>query len=147
MPSLMHTTQAADAPPCNTNGALPPFTLFSCSQSNEYAFHPLFYPYDLLASFFTSSLIPSNAFLYILAIFLPVFCHISVVFMPFLRSSSFANPLLFDKSAFYLTINQCHKGGRREAEGKQNGGMTYSQPSLASCSFCILSLPNTTLQR
>ena len=65
----------------------------------------------------------------ILAIFLSVFCCVSAVFMPFLRSSSFANPLLFDKSAFYLTVNHYHSEGRREAEGKQNGLMTYSQPS------------------
>ena len=68
-------------------------------------------------------------FIYILAIFLFVFFRISAVFMLFLRSSSFANSLLFDKSAFYLTANHYHSGGRREAERKQNGLTTYSQPS------------------
>ena len=47
--------------------------------------------------------------------------------MSFLRSSSFVNPLLFDKSAFYLTANHYHSEGRTEAEGKQNGGRTEAE--------------------
>ena len=65
----------------------------------------------------------------VLAIFLSVFCRIPAVFMLFLRSSSFVNPLLFDKSAFYLIANQCHSEGRREAERRQKGLTAYSQPS------------------
>ena len=38
MPTLMPITQVADAPPCNTDGAQPPFTLTICSQSDESAF-------------------------------------------------------------------------------------------------------------
>ena len=75
----------------------------------------------------------------ILTIFLSVFCCISAIFMPFLRSASFANPLFSDKSAFYLTANHYHSEGRREAEGRQKGGMTASRPIrslLASCRFC-----------
>ena len=62
----------------------------------------------------------------ILAVFFFVFCLISAVFMPFLRSSPFANPLLSDKSAFYLTANHYHSEGRREAEGRQNGSRTVA---------------------
>ena len=81
---------------------------------------------------------------YILVIFLPVFYDNSAIFMPFLRSSSFANPLLFDKSAFYLIANQCHSEGRREAGGRQNGDIRDSRPIhslLASCRFCKHFLP------
>ena len=88
---------------------------------------------------FTSALILGNLFFYIFAVFLSVFSRISAVFMPFLRSPSFANPLLFDKSAIYLTANHYHSEGRREAEGKQNGGRTDSRPIhslLASSRFC-----------
>ena len=49
--------------------------------------------------------------------------------MLFLRSSSFAAPLLLDKSAFYLIVNHYHSEGRREAEGKQNELTAYSLPS------------------
>ena len=66
-------------------------------------------------------------FFYILAIFLPVFCLISAAFMLFLRSSPFANPLLSDKSAFYLTANHYHSEGRREAEGRQKGSRTEAE--------------------
>ena len=79
-----------------------------------------------------------------LAIFLSVFCRISAVFMLFLRSSSFANPLLPDKSAFYLIAYHYHSEGRREAEGKQKGGITASRPIgslLASRRFCKHFLP------
>ena len=50
----------------------------------------------------------------ILTIFLSVFCHIPAVFMLFLRSSSFVNPLLLDKSAFYLIAYHYHSEGRTE---------------------------------
>ena len=100
---------------------------------------PLSYPHDPSVSFFTLALILNNPFLYILTIFLSVFCCISAIFMPFLRSASFANPLFSDKSAFYLTANHYHSEGRTEAEGKQNGGRTEARPIhslLASCRFC-----------
>ena len=44
--------------------------------------------------------------------------------MLFLRSASFADPLLLDKSAFYLIVYQYHSEGRREAEGRQKGSRT-----------------------
>ena len=100
---------------------------------------PLSYPHDPSVSFFTLALILNNPFLYILTIFLSVFCCISAIFMPFLRSASFANPLFSDKSAFYLTANHYHSEGRTEAERRQKGGRTDSQPIhslLASCRFC-----------
>ena len=59
--------------------------------------------------------------------------------MLFLRSASFENALSSDKSANYLTGNQRQKGGRREAEGRQNGLTTEARPiqSLAAPScFC-----------
>ena len=89
----------------------------------------IFCSYGSSVFVFTSTLVADSPFFYILVIFLSVFYDNSAVFMPFLRSSSFAKPLLFDKSAFYLTANQCHSEGRREADGKQNGLTTYSQPS------------------
>ena len=88
---------------------------------------------------FWIALMLDSQFLCILVIFLSVFCQISAVFMPFLRSASFASPLLLDKSAFYLTANQYHSEGRREAEGKQKGGRADSRlirSLLASCRFC-----------
>ena len=99
----------------------------------------LFYPNSSSVFVFTPALMLDSQFLCILAIFLSVFCRISAVFMPFLRSASFADPLLLDKSAFYLTANQYHSEGRREAEGMQNEGGTVSLPILsllASCRFC-----------
>ena len=90
---------------------------------------PLFYPYDPPVSFFVCVLIADNQFCYILAVFLVFFCCVFTVFMPFLRSASFANPLFSDKSAFYLTANHYHSEGRREAGRRQNGLTTYSQPS------------------
>ena len=101
----------------------------------------IFCSYGSSVFVFTSTLVADGSFFYILVIFLSVFYDKSAVFMPFLRSSSFAKPLLFDKSAFYLTANQCHSEGRREADGKQNGLTAFWHPvafvsifaSLASC--------------
>ena len=100
---------------------------------------PLFYPCDPPVSLFAIALMLDSQFLCILVIFLSVFCQISAVFIPFLRSASFASPLLLDKSAFYLTANHYHSEGRREAEGKLNGGRTDPRPIhnlMASCRFC-----------
>ena len=90
-------------------------------------------------SFFTSTVILYKSFCCILSIFLSFFSCFSPVFMPFLRSSSFANPLSFGKSAICLTVNHYHSEGRREAEGRQNGLTTDPWPIrslLASCRFC-----------
>ena len=89
----------------------------------------LFCSFDSSVFVFTTALILGNPFLYVLAIFFSFFYYASAVFMPFLRSSSFANPLLFDKSAICLIINHYHSEGRWEADGRQNGFTTYSQPS------------------
>ena len=88
-----------------------------------------FYSYGSSVSVFMFALILGNYFLNVFAIFFSISYHISAVFMLFLRSAPFVNPLLLDKSAFYLTVNHYHGEGRREAEGKQNGLTTYSQPS------------------
>ena len=138
MPALMSITQVAAAPPCNTDGALPPFTLSWCSQSDESAFCHYCAHTVRLCPFLLQPWLPIVYF-YILTIFLSVFYDKSAIFMSLLRSSSFVNPLLFDKSTFYLTANQCHSEGRREAEGKQKGGIRDSRPIhslLASCRFC-----------
>ena len=128
MSKLMPITQVADAPPCQADGTLPPFTLFSCSRSDESAFYRYFTHTAQMCQFF-ACLDSRHSILNVSAVFLSVFFCISSVFMPFLRSSSFANPLLFDKSAIGLIINHYHSEGRWEADGRQNGLTTYSQPS------------------
>ena len=55
MPTLMPITQVADAPPCNTDGAQPPFTLSCCSQSDESAFCRYFTHTTRLCSFLRQS--------------------------------------------------------------------------------------------
>ena len=89
----------------------------------------LFHSYGSSVFVFTFVLIFDILFLCILAIFLFIFYCISAVFTPFLRSPSFGNSLFSDKSAIYLIVNHYHSEGRREAEGRQNGLTTYSQPS------------------
>ena len=79
-------------------------------------------------------------FIFILAIFLFVFFRISAVFMLFLRSSSFANSLLLDKSAFYLTANHYHSGGRREAERKHDLFTAFWHPAAFVSIFAGLAL-------
>ena len=101
--------------------------IMTYGHGKEYRLHILLIRFVCVRFYFNLGC--RQSIFYILVIFLSVFYDKSAVFMPFLRSSSFAKPLLFDKSAFYLTANQCHSEGRREADGKQNGLTTYSQPS------------------
>ena len=111
--------------------------IMTYGHGKEYRLHILLIRFVCVRFYF--SLGCRQFIFYILSIFLPVFYDKSAIFMPFLRSSSFVNLLLFDKSAFYLTANQCHSEGRREAEGRQMGSRTDSQPIhslLASCRFC-----------
>ena len=146
----MPITQVADTPPCNTNEALPPFTLSSFSQSDESAFYRYFTHTAQMCQFF-ACLDSRHSILNVSAVFLSVFFCISSVFMPFLRSSSFANPLFSNKSALYLIANHYHSEGRREAEGKLNGGRTDPRPIhnlMASCRFCKhFCQPGTVMQR
>lgn len=81
--SLMSTTQAADAPPFNTDGALPPFTLSCCSQSDEYAFYRCFTHATRLCPFLHQPCSPACH----LIMFLPFFSLFSLVFWLFLRCS------------------------------------------------------------
>ena len=117
MPSLMPMTQMANAPPCNTDGALLPFVLSNCFlRAINLRFTAILPVWPACVLFFTLALILDNPFCCVLSIFSSFFYCIFVVFMLFLRSSSFASLLLLDESAFYLIANYCHSEGGREAE-------------------------------
>ena len=77
--SLMYITQAADAPPFNTDGALPPFTLSCCSQSDESAFYLYFTLATRLCPFLRQPCSPASH----LIVFLPFSSLFSLVFRLF----------------------------------------------------------------
>ena len=82
--TLMHITQVADAPPCNTDGALPLFTLSCCSQSDEPAFYRYFTHTTCFCPFSRQPCSPASHFI----VFLPFFALFSLVFRLFLRHPS-----------------------------------------------------------
>ena len=135
----MSTAQAADAPPCNMDGALPLFTLSRCSQGDESALCRYFTHTTRLCSFLCQLCSPSSHFVVFLLFFSMFFACLLVVFTLFLRSSPFENSLSFDKLAVYLTSNQYQNEGRTKAERRQKGGRRAPGPlhSLwASLRFC-----------
>ena len=136
----MRITKAADAPPCNTDGALPLFTLSCLSQSDEPAFYRYFTYTIRLCPFLRQPCSPtchSIVFLPFSSIFSPVLLD---VFTLSLRSSTFTNPLSSDESAVSPTVNQYQNEGRREAEGRQKGGRREAGRlqalSIAFCHLC-----------
>ena len=100
-PKLKSTAQAADAPPCNTDGALPLITLSRCSQSDESAFCRYFTRTTRLCPFLCHQCSPASHFVVVLlffSMFLFVYwlllCCFSVRFRPWIRYGLINQPFI-----------------------------------------------------
>lgn len=112
------------------------FLFSKCSRGDESAFCYILAFLSLACSF----LLLLDSFQAVL----PCFLVFSPLFWSNLRYFSVLSPfsfrLSFDKSGVCLITNQCHKGGIREAEGRQDGLTTESWPIHAhseSCRSCM----------
>ena len=130
----MYITQAADAPRCNTDGALPLFTLSCCSQSDEPAFCRYFTCTTRLCSFLRQQCSPASRPVVLLSIFL--------CFRLFIGCFYAVSPFVSVRESVIIRWISCLPNRQSIPERRHNGLKASLQPSVI---LAFISLPSASL--